>query len=323
MPRDILRPVQIRAAEASDAAALREIVERAYAIYIERIGRRPAPMDDDYAEKLRERDVFVAVEDGAGVGLIVLLIAEDHLLIENIAIDPGHQGRGIGRSLMALAETYAGDRRIPELRLYTNAAMTENLAIYPRLGYRETGRRTINGFERVFFSKRLDPASQSMGDGPDSPSQSIWIRAPGVDPLIDGFRRDGDWSRGLGIPAHVTLAGPLPLSLALPRERLAELATAARGTRYRLDVVGRLGTAICLLPEDPMPLLHWRERLLGEIGAADTAWRPHLTISRDASPDAFDSIREAVDPALPINCEIGDLCVSRLVGPDRVLVETF
>jgi ribosomal protein S18 acetylase RimI-like enzyme len=161
--------VQIRAAKAPDAVALREIVERAYAIYVERIGRRPAPMDDDYAEKLREGDVFVAIDDGEVVGLIVLIAAEDHLLIENVAIDPEHQGKGIGRSLMALAETYASDRRIPELRLYTNAAMTENLVLYPRLGYRESDRRTENGLKRVFFSKRLDFTSgEPLSDGSHS-----------------------------------------------------------------------------------------------------------------------------------------------------------
>jgi ribosomal protein S18 acetylase RimI-like enzyme len=150
--------VQIRAAKAPDAVVLGELVERAYAIYVDRIGGRPAPMDDDYAEKLRKSDVFVAVDDGEVVGLIVLIATENHLLIENVAIDPEHQGKGIGRSLMALAETYAADRSIPELRLYTNAAMAENLALYPRLGYREYARRTENGLKRVFFSKRLDLA---------------------------------------------------------------------------------------------------------------------------------------------------------------------
>lgn len=99
---------------------------------------------------------WIALGDGEIVGLIVLVAAEDHLLIENVAIDPRHQGKDIGRSLMALAEAYAGDRAIPELRLYTNAAMTENLALYSRLGYREYARGTENELKRVFFSKRLD-----------------------------------------------------------------------------------------------------------------------------------------------------------------------
>jgi ribosomal protein S18 acetylase RimI-like enzyme len=153
--------MRIRPAKASDVEALREIVERAYSAYVERIGRRPAPMDDDYAEKLRSGHVFVADRDGEVVGLVVLLVAEDHLLIENVAVDPERQGEGMGRSLMAHAEAFASERRISELRLYTNAAMTENLALYARLGYREDERRDEDGFERVFLSKRLDLSGDS------------------------------------------------------------------------------------------------------------------------------------------------------------------
>ena len=34
--------------------------------------------------------------------------------------------------------------------------MVENIAWYPRLGYRETERRAESGFARVFFEKRLN-----------------------------------------------------------------------------------------------------------------------------------------------------------------------
>lgn len=61
----------------------------------------------------------------------------DHILIENVAVDPSRQGEGIGRTLLAFAEVYARKSRINTLRLYTNAAMTENLALYLRLDYRE------------------------------------------------------------------------------------------------------------------------------------------------------------------------------------------
>ena len=39
--------------------------------------------------------------------------------------------------------------------LASNAAMTANLALYPRLGYRRTGRRVENGYDRVYFEKEL------------------------------------------------------------------------------------------------------------------------------------------------------------------------
>jgi ribosomal protein S18 acetylase RimI-like enzyme len=150
------RAVEIRPARAADVPAVRDIVERAYAGYVERIGRRPAPMDDDYAAKVRAGEVFVA-DDGGVAGLIVLVARGDHLLVENVAVDPDRQGTGVGRALLAHAERLACERATPELRLYTNAAMVENLAFYPRLGYREDGRGVEDGFDRVFFSKRLEP----------------------------------------------------------------------------------------------------------------------------------------------------------------------
>ena len=148
------RPVVIRPARAADASAICVIVERAYGGYVERIGRRPAPMDDDYGAKVREGGVFVA-EDGAVAGVLVLVANVDHVLVENVAVDPRRQGRGIGRALFGFAESFARAHGTPELRLYTNAAMVENVALYPRLGYREDGRRVQDGFDRVFFSKRL------------------------------------------------------------------------------------------------------------------------------------------------------------------------
>jgi hypothetical protein len=41
------------------------------------------------------------------------------------------------------------------LRLYTNEAMVENLALYPRLGFRDDERRAEHGLRRVYYSKRL------------------------------------------------------------------------------------------------------------------------------------------------------------------------
>jgi GNAT superfamily N-acetyltransferase len=89
----------------------------------------------------------------------VLIERPGHLLVENVAVDPSRQGGGIGRFLMAFAETYARERGLGELRLYTNEAMHENLRFYPRLGYREDGRRLEDGFRRVYFVKRLGPQS--------------------------------------------------------------------------------------------------------------------------------------------------------------------
>jgi ribosomal protein S18 acetylase RimI-like enzyme len=151
--------VIIRRAGGADASAIADIVERAYSVYVERIGRRPGPMDDDYASRVSEADVFVAEDGARGIcGLIVLEPGDDHLLIENVAVDPDHQRAGIGRALLAHAEEFALGHGFDELRLYTNVAMVENQRLYRGLGYHETGRAIGDGFQRVYFSKALRPS---------------------------------------------------------------------------------------------------------------------------------------------------------------------
>jgi ribosomal protein S18 acetylase RimI-like enzyme len=87
--------------------------------------------------------------------VIVLIPAGDSMLIENIAVLPSAQTRGLGRQLMRFAEQRATDVGRDRLTLYTNEVMVENLAMYARLGYRETSRRPEHGYNRVFMEKRL------------------------------------------------------------------------------------------------------------------------------------------------------------------------
>ncbi|MEU9844735.1 GNAT family N-acetyltransferase [Actinomadura sp. NPDC048032] len=132
----------IRPAAQPDRLRIEEIVEAAYAPWAEIIGARPIPMDADYATLIDAGQVFVTVP---GDGLIVLVPEDGVLLIENVAVDPDRHGRGIGRTLLAFAEERARTLSLPRLRLYTNELMTPNIALYERLGYRETGRETIGG----------------------------------------------------------------------------------------------------------------------------------------------------------------------------------
>jgi len=154
--------MRIRGAGPGDVAAIEALVERAYGVYIERIGLRPGPMDDDHGEQVRRGLVHVA-EDGAGdpevVGVIVLVEGDHRLVIENVAVDPARQGEGIGRRLLEFAEETARRAGFGTVALYTHEKMTENLALYARLGYEEDERRRVEAFSRVFarvfMSKRL------------------------------------------------------------------------------------------------------------------------------------------------------------------------
>lgn len=149
------RAVVIRRAVAADLANVRTIVDAAYRPYVARIGKRPAPMDEDYSALNERGDVFVAEEAGAVVGLAVLLDDQDALLLDNVAVAPDCHGRGLGRRLVAFAEDEARRRSKRLVRLYTNEAMVENAALYARLGFVETHRATQNGFRRIFMEKTL------------------------------------------------------------------------------------------------------------------------------------------------------------------------
>jgi GNAT superfamily N-acetyltransferase len=144
-----------RPATVADVAALRAVAVAAYERYVPRIGRAPAPMTADYALAVRDHEVWVAVRDDVIAGLLVLVVRPDHLLLENVAVLPSAQGLGIGAGLLNLAEEQARRHGVSEVRLYTNEAMTENLAYYPRHGYTETHRARQDGFRRVFFRKTI------------------------------------------------------------------------------------------------------------------------------------------------------------------------
>lgn len=149
--------VRTRRATPSDADALAEIASRAYLPYVERLGGlRPAPLDADYAASIARDVVWVAVHDEQVAGYVVLVDEPATTLLENVAVDPDRQGRGIGRLLIAIAEDHARATGTDTVRLYTNAAMRENRRLYARLGYAEVDRRSEDAFHRVFLEKRLD-----------------------------------------------------------------------------------------------------------------------------------------------------------------------
>ena len=150
MVPDIIRP-----ASSSDLAAITRIVTGAYTKFIARMGKPPGPMLDDYAAHIRNHTAWVIECDCTVAGLIVLLPEDDHLLLDNVAVDPMRHRRGLGRALMQFAEQEASRRGYGELRLYTHLTMTENLAMYPALGWQETGRGDQAGYQRVFFSKTI------------------------------------------------------------------------------------------------------------------------------------------------------------------------
>lgn len=144
-----------RPATLADRHAIEDIVRQAYSPYIARIGRPPGPMLDDYEALISDGRVFVIEAEGVIQGLIVLIPEKDAMLLENVAVAPEFKGKGTGRSLLEFAERSARAAGYRAVRLYTHEKMTENIALYTRIGYVETHRAEEIGLKRVFMTKQL------------------------------------------------------------------------------------------------------------------------------------------------------------------------
>ncbi|MGW3623983.1 GNAT family N-acetyltransferase [Streptomyces sp. NPDC000880] len=138
---------------AADVPAVKAVTDAAYHPYIERIGRRPVPMDADHAADVAAGRVYVTGDPV--VGVLVLVPHEDHLFLESIAVHPDAHGRGVGRRLLEFVDEHARALGLFEVRLYTNALMWENQKIYPRFGYELVERRVEGLYDRFHYRKSL------------------------------------------------------------------------------------------------------------------------------------------------------------------------
>jgi GNAT superfamily N-acetyltransferase len=146
----------IRSATASDVAAIRDVTRAAYAKWIPIIGREPLPMNADYEQAVAKHQFDLLFIAGEMAALIETELRGDHLWIENIAVRPEHQGKGLGRHLMAVVEARALAAGFGEARLLTNQAFEANVALYQRIGYViERLEPFTNGSMTVYMSKRL------------------------------------------------------------------------------------------------------------------------------------------------------------------------
>jgi ribosomal protein S18 acetylase RimI-like enzyme len=145
----------IRLARADEADAVRDVVHAAYQHYVARIGKPPGPMLDDYAKRIADGQAWVLEEAGRIAGILVLEETATGLLLDNIAVRPEYQGHGIGRALLEFAEAEARRRGFRAIDLYTHELMTENIALYSRIGYVETRRISEKGYDRVYMTKAV------------------------------------------------------------------------------------------------------------------------------------------------------------------------
>ena len=150
--------ITIRQATPGDAEIISSITDAAYAKYVPLMGRKPQPMTTDYHKVLAEHPVWMLWVDDRPAGVLVLMHEPDTMLIYSVAIDPAYQQRGFGRRLLAWAEQEARQAGYTDIRLFTNALMEANIALYTRLGYAETSRESFGKLTIVHMRKPIQGA---------------------------------------------------------------------------------------------------------------------------------------------------------------------
>ncbi len=103
---------------------------------------------DVLREKAGTETGFLAMQDDQIVGCIFAAEHARHFYVGKLAVEPGLQGRKIGRELMRAAEAHACAAGKPVLELQARVELTGNQTAFSRLGFVETGRTAHAGYNR-------------------------------------------------------------------------------------------------------------------------------------------------------------------------------
>jgi ribosomal protein S18 acetylase RimI-like enzyme len=134
----------LRRATLADAATIRDLTRLAYAKWVPLIGREPKPMTVNYDRAVVDHMIDLYEVDGEAVALVEVVPQAQHLLIENIAVRPDHQGRKIGDLLLSHAELlhaqfiwlncgFTQMRRSSRISNFTPAVDFRNFIVNPSL----------------------------------------------------------------------------------------------------------------------------------------------------------------------------------------------
>ena len=67
-------------------------------------------MLDDYAIVAKRHTTFVMVVEDEVIGVLVVVQTKPDMLLDNVAVHPEYPGKGLGRRLLALAESETRDQ---------------------------------------------------------------------------------------------------------------------------------------------------------------------------------------------------------------------
>ena len=150
----------IRRAKLSEAAAIYEILQKAFKEYagassltgLEALKETPEDIEEDIKNKV----VYVAIIDNEIVGTIRIDITGESAYISRFAVNSSHRNIGIGKSLMNLADKYLLSKGVKEVYLYTASKYAALMRFYYGRGFYVESVSYDRGYPRAKLVKKYE-----------------------------------------------------------------------------------------------------------------------------------------------------------------------
>lgn len=149
------------------------------------------------------------------------------------------------------------------------------------------------------------------------------LLTPGLEDVVDRWRRRYDPVRAYGMPAHVTVLYPwLPYDAITDDDRasLEQLCAALPGFELTFDRFGRFPETLWLDPQPARPIIE----LVGQVVTRWPAYPPfagefadvvpHLTLADRHDPESLTDVITDIEARLPLQETVHALTLMRLTG---------
>jgi GNAT superfamily N-acetyltransferase len=163
LPANASPKIQIRNAMANDIGEIIAVVNAAFAVESFIDGTRT---DEVRMIEMMEKGEFLVAEDSSGRTVASVYIEQrgNRGYFGMLAVDPAHQGEGLGRLTIEAAENLSRERGCRWMDIRVLSLRPELLPFYEKIGYVETRREEFHpsrplkeGFkcQSIVMSKRL------------------------------------------------------------------------------------------------------------------------------------------------------------------------
>lgn len=134
-----VREIEYRRAEPNDSKAISDLLLETFgefkSEYMPGAFEYTTPNAEIVRGRFDEGPIWIAMDGDLMVGTVSGLPEPERFYIRSMAVKPGVQGRGIGKRLLDLLETYAREHGFEKLYLYTTYVLPAAQPLYEKNGF--------------------------------------------------------------------------------------------------------------------------------------------------------------------------------------------